>query len=205
MAVAELTPLSRPKRFGDRLLEAGLITRTQLDLALERQQAARETRARLGRTLVELGVLADRDLVQMLAIHYGLPPAASIAEPEAPALAALPATVACHCRALPFQLAQNVLRVAVTDAPTPALLDTLERCSARAVRLYVASDAELDAAVAKHYGHPQTVFPAHLRDLAVRLLRMAEEARVAALDHRLRAELERTREDIDQLVRLLAV
>jgi type IV pilus assembly protein PilB len=204
MAVTNGSPLSGPKRLGDRLLEAGLITRTQLDLALERQETARETRQRLGRTLVDLGFVHDHDLVQLLAIHFGIPAATSLADPDGRALAALPATVACHYRALPFQLVHGTLRVAIADAPTPILLERLQRTSTHPVRVYVASDVELDAAVTKHYGGAQTVFPARLRELAVRLLQLAEEARVAAPDDGLRAELARTRADIDALVTLLA-
>jgi type IV pilus assembly protein PilB len=204
MAVADGSPLSGPKRLGDRLLEAGLITRSQLDLALERQETARETRQRLGRTLVELGFVNDRDLVQLLAIHFGLPAATSIAEPDARALASLPATVACHCRALPFRLVHGTLQIAIADAPTSTMLERLRRASPHPVRVYVASDVELEAAVAKHYGGSHTVFPARLRELAVRLLQLAEESRVATPDGRLRAELARTREDIDALVSVLA-
>ena len=65
--------LSGPKRLGDRLLEAGLITRTHLDQALEQQDAGVEPRPRLGRTLVELGFVAERDLMQMLSIHLAVP------------------------------------------------------------------------------------------------------------------------------------
>ena len=204
MPLADASPLSGPKRLGDRLLEAGLITRTQLDLALERQQTARETRQRVGRTLVELGFVSDRDLVQLLAIHFDIPAAGSIADPDARALASLPATVACHCRALPFQIAHGTLRIAIADAPTPAMLERLQRASTLPVCVYVVSDAELETAVAKHYGGAHTVFPARLRELAVRLLQLAEESRVATPDGRLRAELVRTREDIDALVSVLA-
>jgi hypothetical protein len=202
--VAACSPLSGPKRLGDRLLEAGLITRTQLDLALERQQTVRETRQRVGRTLVELGFVSDRDLVQLLAVHFGIPAAPSIAEPDARALALLPATVACHYRALPFQLLHGTLQVAIADAPSQTMLERLQRASPHPVRVYVASDVELEEAVTKHYGGTHTVFPARLRELAVRLLQLAEESRVAIPDGRLRAELARTRDDIDALVGVLA-
>lgn len=204
MAIAERSPLAGPKRLGDRLLEAGLITRTQLDQALDRQNAARETRQRVGRTLIELGFVTERDLMQMLAIHFGVAAATSIAEPESEALAALPATVASRYRALPFQLAHGVLRVAIADAPSPGMIENLQRAAGGPIRLYVAADPELDAAVATHYGQAHTALASRLRELAVRLLHLAEESRVVGFDGRLHDELERTRKEIDTLLALLA-
>ena len=204
MAVAKQSPLAGPKRIGDRLLEAGLITRTQLDLALERQQIARETRQRLGRTLIDLGFLSERDLLQLLSIHFGVPAAASIAEPEERAVAALPPTVGSRYQALPFQIVHGVLQIAIADAPTRGMIENLQRASAHPIRLYVAPDLDLDAAVAKHYGHAHTALAGRLRELAVRLLHLAEESRVVGFDGRLHDELERTRKEIDTLLALLA-
>ena len=66
--LARYRPLRGPKRLGDRLLEAGLITRTQLDAALDQQAGGRDPHCHLGRVLVDLGFLTDRDLLQMLGV-----------------------------------------------------------------------------------------------------------------------------------------
>jgi methyl-accepting chemotaxis protein len=54
------------------LLEAGLITRTQLDLALDRQQGDGQGRPRLGRVLVDLGLLAEEELTKILGVHLAI-------------------------------------------------------------------------------------------------------------------------------------
>jgi hypothetical protein len=64
--------LRDPIRLGDRLLEAGLITRTQLDLALDHQQGGGQGRPRLGRVLVELGFLAEDELTKILGVHLDI-------------------------------------------------------------------------------------------------------------------------------------
>jgi hypothetical protein len=64
--------LRDPIRLGDRLLEAGLITRTQLDLALDHQQGGGQGRPRLGRVLVELGFLAEDELTRILGADRGI-------------------------------------------------------------------------------------------------------------------------------------
>lgn len=61
--------LRGPIRLGDRLLEAGLITRTQLDQALDRQRGDGPDQPRLGRALVDLGFLAEEDLTKILGVH----------------------------------------------------------------------------------------------------------------------------------------
>lgn len=64
--------LREPIRLGDRLLEAGLITRTELDLALDHQRASGQERPRLGRALVDLGFLAEDDLTDILGVHLSI-------------------------------------------------------------------------------------------------------------------------------------
>src|SRR5437667_2962588 len=153
MAPLDYLSLRGPKRLGDRLLEAGLITRTQLDVALDRQQAALGPRHRLGRTLVELGLLTDRDLIQMLSVHFAIPVAPfSIADAEARAITLVPAHVACRHRAVPCRVVGGSLFVAVADAPPPDMVQEIETVGGVPVLLYLASEADIAAALPKHYG-----------------------------------------------------
>jgi len=169
-------PLSGPKRLGDRFLEAGLITRTQLDQALEHQQATTDTPQRLGRTLVSLGMLTDRDLTRMLSVHFAMPAAPfSIAEAEERAIRAVPGDVAHRHRALPCRVVGGSLLVAVADAITPPALEELALASGLAVVPYLTSEDELDAALPKHYDAPAAATTAtRLRELAAHLLRLAD-------------------------------
>ena len=58
------TPPAPPKRLGDRLLEAGLITPHQLELALREQK---RTGRLLGAVLHQLGFVSEQDVASFLA------------------------------------------------------------------------------------------------------------------------------------------
>ena len=198
MASREYRSLSGPKRLGDRLLEAGLITRTQLDGALDQQQAGVVPRQRLGRTLVGLGFLTDRDLTQMLSVHFAIPVAPfSIAEADERAIALVPARVARRRRALPCRIVGGSLLIAVADAAPPAMIDELQTVSGLPVLLYLASDVDLEAALPKHYGDADATLPSRLRELASTLENLVDD------DPRLGAELEHLCGKIDALLSTL--
>jgi len=61
--------MNKPKRLGESLVDAGLITQTQLDHALERQK---QWGGRLGSNLVLAGILKERELLRFLAKQTGI-------------------------------------------------------------------------------------------------------------------------------------
>ena len=219
MTPREHLSLTGPPRLGDRLLEAGLITRTQLDAALEQQQARIDGGRRLGRTLVELGFLTERDLIQMLSVYLGIPVAPfATADAEERAITSLPTRLTRRYRAMPCRVVGGSLHVAVADALLPADLDQLQTVSGHPVVLYLAPEAEIDAALAKHYGGP-SILPSRLRDLASNLVRLAEDHErlaltLAGLEHgartspadeaQLRAEIDQIHGHIETLLSALA-
>jgi hypothetical protein len=194
-----LSALTGPKTLGDRLLELGLITRTQLDAALE-QQAIASPRRPLGRILMELGVVNDRELSLALSVHLGIPVLPfALADARAEAIAAVPAAVAHRHRALPCRIVGGSLLVAA-GTPLPAsALQELRRASGRAVLLYLAAESEVEAALRQHYG-PPPLDAGRLRRLAARIEQIAERQ----YDGCLRAELEYVRNEIDALLTGLA-
>ena len=196
MPSLEYPSLRGPKRLGDRLLEAGLITRTQLDAALARQEAGNRPRQRLGRTLVDLGFLSDRDLTQILSVHLASPVAPfSIDDPDAQAIASITATVAHRHHALPCRVVGSSLLVAVGDKVAPTAIEELQRTSGRRVLLYLAPATEVEAGVRAHYGR---VGPDELRELARRLQKLADDSERG--HDRLATELARVRADLDAVL-----
>ncbi|MFN8082380.1 MAG: hypothetical protein U0Q19_22720, partial [Kineosporiaceae bacterium] len=63
-------PLRR--RLGDVLVDSGLLTPEQLDLALESQRVAKGDRRRLGQVVADLGLASERDVAECLANLLGL-------------------------------------------------------------------------------------------------------------------------------------
>lgn len=60
--------MQQRKRIGERLIDAGLITREQLEIALEEQKKTGEL---IGATLYSLGFISQKDLFTVLSISYG--------------------------------------------------------------------------------------------------------------------------------------
>jgi hypothetical protein len=194
-----MSGLSGPKSLGDRLLESGLITRTQLDAALEHQAAAPHRRP-IGRVLVELGFVNDRDLSHALSVHLAIPVLPfAIADAHADAIASIPAAVAHRHRALPCRIAGGSLLIAAGNALPAFALDELSRAGGRSVLLYLAAEGEVEAALRKHYGAPP-VDAARVQRLAARLQQITDRPD----DGGLRTELERVRAEIDALLTGLA-
>jgi hypothetical protein len=219
MTSREYLSLNGPNRLGDRLLEAGLITRTQLDVALDYQQRRAVGRQRLGRTLVELGFLTDHDLIQMLSVYFGIPVAPfTIADAEERAIVSVPARLARRHRALPCRVVAGSLLVVVADGLPPSVVEELQTISGFSVLLYLGSEVDIEAALPKHYGRP-SILPSQLRDLASDLHQLADSHERLALvlaaadqdtrrapeyEAHLRAEIEQMRGNIETLLSALA-
>src|SRR4030043_704693 len=56
------------KRIGERLIDAGLITKEQLEIALEEQKKSGEL---IGAILYSLGFISRQDLLTVLSMSYG--------------------------------------------------------------------------------------------------------------------------------------
>ena len=137
-------------RIGDLLVEAGMITRQQLNDAL-RQQA--HAGGRLGTNLVELGFVDEKTLATFLAKQLSLPAvtAASIDRIRPQVLDFIPATLAEKLRVIPIREDAGKLWVAMTDPTDKNALAELERVSRMPVRPMVSPELLMQYALEKHY------------------------------------------------------
>jgi hypothetical protein len=105
--------VARDVPLGMLLAEAGLLESAQLDFALA---CAREGGKRLGEVLVEQGLVAQAEVVRLVAAQRGLPFVDVRRIPLDPAAAKLlPAALARESRALPLGFARGLPVVAVAD------------------------------------------------------------------------------------------
>ncbi|MEZ5823379.1 MAG: ATPase, T2SS/T4P/T4SS family [Geminicoccaceae bacterium] len=114
-----------PKRLGDQLLDQGIITRDQLEIALAEQK---QSKGFLGEVLVTLGFVDQELLTSLIANQSGVESfdaATSLVDPEAVRL--IPKDTAANCRAVPFSLVENELHVAMVDPQDVLALDQLQR------------------------------------------------------------------------------
>ncbi len=115
--------LSATSQLGVLLVEAGLITRDQLDAALADQVATGRT---LGRIFVESGVLKEDDLVRVLAGQMGLEFVDLSEFPLDPSAAQLiPEAMARRYQALPIGWDEGRLLVAMADPSNVIALDDI--------------------------------------------------------------------------------
>ena len=160
---------------GDTLLNAGLVTRQQLDEALAVQNT---TGQKLGQTLVSLGYITDTALLQTLCADAGIPfLSESELTPQPDAVALIPLELARTHAVVPLKLESRHLVIAMSDPFDLLTIRALTRAAGRSVRVVgaqrdlvlraidMAYMTSVDAAAAmssarKAVGSPATATPA---------------------------------------------
>jgi general secretion pathway protein E len=166
----------RFQRLGEILLERGKIEPDELERALELQQ---ERGDKLGKILVDMGLIALRDMLSALSDQLGVPLATIEGPPPAaPEIDGMSHRFLRQCRAFPMALAENVLTIAMADPLDFETIAAVRAFSGLEIRTVLASEQEILDAIDKHYGESdrQTAFEAagdeanadleHLRDMA---------------------------------------
>ena len=140
-----------PRRQMDEiLLEAGVITQSQLDEALALQ--SEEPQRTLGEILVEHGAASEEVVAQALAAQHRvlfvrLDP--GTVEPAAASL--ISARIASHHRCVPVRASEESLVLAMVDPLNLIAIEDVERASHKAVRPVMATHSDIDAAIERLY------------------------------------------------------
>jgi type IV pilus assembly protein PilB len=154
-ALEPSAPLVARGLLGELMVEAELVTEAQVTEALELQTAVTEagsTPERIGRILVQQGVIAEADLVASLADQYGLAVVDLGKEtPDTDAVALLKESIARDIIALPLREVDGTLVVATANPGHPNLRDLLERETGRNVEIRVASETDVIRSVNRVY------------------------------------------------------
>ena len=144
-------------RLGDRLVEMGLISRDQLEVALhERRQSDRF----LGEVFVDLGFITQSALSAVLAESAGLEqfdPATAVF--DADLVDQVPKEIATKYGVLPVSMDGDVLQVAMADPHNVLALDQLRRCFPRDIEIQplLSSTSDLAEALDRLYGYEMSV------------------------------------------------
>ena len=142
-----VTEKRKPKQLGQILLEQGLLTREQLDRALEEH---RNTPKSLGRVLIDLGYIRERDLVRALAEQVGLEFVYLTEYRIDPVLTSLlPEALSRRYRALPIGERDGKLLVAMSDPANVYALDDIRTMTGRDVQPVVATANDVEQAIQK--------------------------------------------------------
>ncbi|WP_117237899.1 type IV pilus assembly ATPase PilB [Thermus sediminis] len=139
------------KRLGAILLDAGLLTDEELQMALERH---REVGGSLAEVLVDMGLLSERRIAQAIEDHFGIPLVELHTMQIPPKVKALlPAERAKELQAIPFALDEEagVVRMAFVNPLDTLGLEEAEDLTGLVVEPYQATKSDLLYALAQNY------------------------------------------------------
>jgi len=148
-----VAPRSQRRRLGEMLVEAGLITDTQLQSLLARQ---RQEGGKLGEWAVSLEYAPARAVLQVLARQLGVPFITDEklldARPSTETIARFPQELALRLLALPVSERDNTTYVAMTDPANLEKLDMIRFRLGTRVRPIVCTEFGLRRGIARVYG-----------------------------------------------------
>ena len=145
----EPAPGERPPRLGEMLIARGKIEPDELERALELQ---RERGDKIGKIMVDMGLIAQRDMLAALSEQLGIPlVAVDQPPPSAPEIEGLSHRFLLQCRAFPLALADSTLTVAMADPLDFETVAAIRSFSGFEVRTALAPEQEIIEAIEKHY------------------------------------------------------
>ncbi len=152
------------ERIGDLLVREGLITRDQLNHALQEQ---RENGTRVGYNLVALGFIKETDLTRMLARQYRMP-AVDLSNFEVdPKIARLiPGEMATKHLVLPLKRDGRTLTVAMADPTGTSLLEDLKFITRCDIFPVIAGEYTLRNAIERYYESNEAQMETLLKDIS---------------------------------------
>lgn len=146
---------SKPKPLGERLIDMGIITQAQLDLALKLQK---RTGTMLGEILVNLGFISDDMLTSTLAAQSQVAQVdlnRVFIEPDVIAL--IPENFAKRHKLLPVSLDDNTLTVAMENVFDVDVISELEKKAGYFINVVAATEQDILAAQEVHYSGGATL------------------------------------------------
>ena len=152
------------ERIGDLLVREGLISRDQLNIALQEQ---RENGTRVGYNLVALGMIKETELTRMLARQYRMP-AVDLSNFEVdPKIARLiPGEMATKHLVLPLKRDGRTLTVAMADPTGTSLLEDLKFITRCDIFPVIAGEYTLRNAIERYYESNEAQMETLLKDIS---------------------------------------
>jgi len=137
------------KQIGQLLIESGLITEAELKEALVYQ---REQGLVLGKAVVAMGLVAERDLLKVLGDHLGLP-SLDITKYniQDEALQLVKEDFAREHAIIPLFLIENTLTIATADPMNVDVVDELSRTTGMEIMLVLSIELDIEQAIDLYY------------------------------------------------------
>jgi general secretion pathway protein E len=146
-------PSTTYQRLGEILIERKKIEPDELDRALELQL---ERGDKLGKILVDMGLIAQRDVLVALSDQMGVPLVTIDGPPpSAPEIERLSHRFLRQCRAYPIGLAESTLTVAMADPMDFETIAAIRAFSGFQLSIALAAEQEVLDAIEKYYGETE--------------------------------------------------
>lgn len=137
------------KRLGDLLLEVGLLTKDQLEKALDIQKRTGE---KLGEVLISEGFVTQQDIIQALEFQLGIPHVVLEKYEIDPDICLLVSeNIARRHGLIPIRRESNVLTVAMVDPLNVFAIDDVKIYSGLEVQPVIASLEDINKAIDRYY------------------------------------------------------
>ncbi len=146
---------SKPKPLGERLIDMGLLTRAQLELALKLQERTGEI---LGEILLSLGFISQDILSGVLAAQSNIAQIdLSKIFIEAEVLTLIPENLARKSKLIPVSLENDVLTVAMENVFDVDTISELEKRTGRMINVVASTESDIVGALDIYYSGGMTL------------------------------------------------
>jgi len=148
-------PVNEKRKIGELLLEAGIITRQQLEEALQIQK---KTGKKIGEILVEKGYVTEDEILEVLEFQLGIPHVKLdqyIIDPEVVNLVS--ESIARRHTIIPIQLKDDKLVVAMADPLNIFAIEDVAIFSGKNVQPVIAKASEIKRQIEKFYGKQEAL------------------------------------------------
>ena len=144
-----MTKRAITKRIGEILLERGLITHKQLEVAIAEQNARGGL---LGQVLIEQHVVTEEEVALALTAQYGFPylPLDSY-EIDDGVTKLIPEHVARQYFLIPIDRVGNALTVAMADPSNTQAIEDIEMLTSCVVQTFVSTPSDIGKAIDRYY------------------------------------------------------
>ncbi len=151
---SELSPVPiAPTPIGQILIARGLIDPDDLDRALELQRERRGEK--LGKILVDMGYVAQRDLISALSEQLGLPIAQLGAPAAAPELEGLSSAFLRQSCIFPVAIEENSLTLAMADPLDFETINAVQSYSRLEIHPQLANEQDIRDAIDRYYSESE--------------------------------------------------
>lgn len=137
------------KQLGELLIERGVITRKQLDHAL---QVQKEKGGLIGQVIVNLGYTSEEAIAQAITAQYGFPylPLSNY-EIDLEVIKIVPKNVALQFCLIPVDKIGTNLTIAMSDPLNNLAIEDIELLSGLCVQVFVSTGTDIKKAIEKYY------------------------------------------------------